>query len=372
MQGCIQQILDKSHSVMEKRRMMPTDAASRSLQFACPICGDSRKKLHDKRGHIYLNSLRFKCYNEDCERTTPTFTALCKRFNIQIDLDKKLEMINYVNENIQYRPTGDDYMSASMDKLLHIDDISKVFNTNTEELADFRPIEKNSKAYHYLRNRKINIDDSFYQATRWITQDWYEPVIVFLNRRNDHVLGLQTRNLKTDKNKRYFKIYNFEKIYNIVNKEDPIDETDAIIYNKLSYFYNVLNIDFGDIITVFEGYTDSKFYPNSVGLVGLDTDLDFLLKSGADLQFFYDYDKAGMYNSLKMLNKGEKVFLWEKLFQDLIKNKKDPYGLYQKLIKIKDLNKLAEIVANPYSKLNLKNYFSIDIFDKNFINFKNF
>lgn len=368
----IQEILNKSHSDTEKRRIMPMSSSPKDVQFACPICGDSRKKKHEKRGHIYLNSLRFKCYNERCESDTPTFTSLCKRFNIQLDPGKKLDIINYVNENIQFKPSEDDYMSASMDKLLHIDDLKRVFNDGSSELTNFKPIQKDSKAYKHLKDRKINPnDETFWEATRWITPNWSEYVIVFLNRRGDNVLGMQTRNLAKEKEKRYFKIYNFEMLYNLIN-EEVIDETEAIIYNKLSYFFNILNIDFEDKITVFEGYTDSKFYPNSIGLVGLDTDLDFLMKSGATLQFFYDYDKAGMSMSLKMINKNQKVFLWEKLFEDLVSKKKDPYTLYNKLIKIKDLNKLAEIVNNPYRTLNLHTFFSIDIFDKKYIKFDNF
>ena len=56
----------------------------------------------------------------------------------------------------------------------------------------------------------------------------------------------------------------------------------------------------------------------------------------------------------------------------ITKDKKDPYALYQKLIKIKDLNKLAEIVSNPYETLGLRKYFSVDIFDKSYITYKNF
>ena len=352
---------------------MPMSSSNREIQFACPICGDSRKKTREKRGHIYLNSLKFRCYNEACHLETRTFTALCKRFNVQLDPGKKLDIINYVNENIQYRPTEDDYMAASMENMLSIEDLKKVFNSGQSELTDFKPVQKNSKAYWHLKNRKINPnDETFWEATRWITPNWSEYVIVFLNRRGDKVLGMQTRNLKKEKEKRYFKIYNYEMLYNIIHPDDPIDEAEAIIYNKLSYFFNILNVDFENTITVFEGYTDSKFYPNSIGLVGVETDLDFLMKSGADLQFFYDYDTAGMWSSQKMMESGHKVFLWEKLFEHLIKDKKDPYTLYNKLINIKDLNRLAEIVNDPYRTLNLHKFFSVDVFDKSYITYKNF
>jgi len=126
------------------------------------------------------------------------------------------------------------------------------------------------------------------------------------------------------------------------------------------------------MITLFEGFTDSKFFPNSIGMVGVNTDLDFIISSGAEIRFFYDNDKTGLKKSLQMLNEGQKVFLWEKLFKDLIKGKKDPYTLYNKLINIKDLNKLAQIVQDPYRRFKLNNFFSYDKYDKKFLNGKNF
>jgi hypothetical protein len=104
----------------------------------------------------------------------------------------------------------------------------------------------------------------------------------------------------------------------------------------------------------------------AIGLNSVDTELSFLFDSDIDLQFFFDQDQVGIDKSLKMLEKGHKVFLWQKLVEDLIKNKKDKYEAKKYAVKIKDLNKLVQEMKNPdaYNKLKLDKYFSNDAFDR--------
>ena len=66
---------------------------------------------------------------------------------------------------------------------------------------------------------------------------------------------------------------------------------------------------------------------------------------------------------------GFKVFLWQKLFKSIVdrKNPADPYDLYHKISKVKDLNKLAQMVPNPYKELKLEDYFSVDVYDLRYI-----
>ena len=143
------------------------------------------------------------------------------------------------------------------------------------------------------------------------------------------------------------------------------DITEMVIYNKLSYFFNILNVDFSHTVTIFEGYIDSLFYPNSIGVVGVNTDVKFLETNNLEIQYFYDNDIAGYKKSEKKIKDGFKVFLWNKLFENVVDNKKsdDPYKLLNRINKVKDLNKLAEFANNPYSKLKLSNFFSEDIYD---------
>jgi hypothetical protein len=193
--------------------------------------------------------------------------------------------------------------------------------------------------------------------------------MVFLNQKNGKVLGLQVRNLKEGR-RRFFLIYNWETLNSWIYGEDAeIDVQKCVIYNKLSYFFNILNVNFEDTITIFEGYLDSLFYPNSIGIVGVNTDLRFLENNNLDLQYFFDNDLAGYLKSEEKLLQGGKIFLWKKLFDDIVEKKRsrDPHGLLYRISKVKDLNKLNELVPNSYKKLNLPEFFSEDTYDLKYL-----
>jgi hypothetical protein len=170
-----------------------------------------------------------------------------------------------------------------------------------------------------------------------------------------------------------FKIYNYENLLEWVNwgKDNPkeLDVNQMVIYNKLSYYFNILNVNLTETVTVFEGYLDSLFYPNSIGLVGVNTDYRFLENNELELQYFFDNDEAGFKKSEEKMEEGYPVFLWGKLFESIVdkKNPEDPYKLMYRISKVKDINKLAELVPNAYSKLELNNFFSKDILDKKWI-----
>ena len=130
-----------------------------------------------------------------------------------------------------------------------------------------------------------------------------------------------------------------------------------------------MNINFDEKITIFEGYIDSLFYPNSVGVVGVNTDLRFLENNNLDIQYFFDNDTAGYNKSEEKIREGGKVFLWKKLFEDIVSKKKtdDPHKLLYRISKVKDLNKLNELVPFAYKKLELGNFFSEDLFDLKYL-----
>jgi hypothetical protein len=188
------------------------------------------------------------------------------------------------------------------------------------------------------------------------------------------LLRIQIRNLKSGK-RRIFKIYNYENLLEWVNigkdrdLDSDFDMNKVVIYNKLSYYFNILNIDLSDKITVFEGYLDSLFFPNSIGLVGVNTDYRFLESNDLDIQYFFDNDDAGYKKSEEKLKAGYPVFLWKKLFEDIVlkKNSNDPYRLLYRISKVKDINKLCEIVPDAYKNLNLESYFSQDELDMKWI-----
>lgn len=364
----IQEILNHNHNDPQKRIIK---SYPERLNFACPICSDSAKVASKKRGNLYLKNMQYICFNESgCNRS---FLKLLKTFNVEIDLQKKLDIYNYIDTNIKYKKE-DNFVISKLDRLIDIDFLTEFLNNHPEtQFSNFSPIKQKSAAYQYLKyERLIDNFENIYEADFSITPKWKEKVIVMLNKSGKKVLGLQIRNLKSG-DKRLFKIFNFEKLHNMLHPEDPLDEIEAVSYNKISNFFNILNVDWEKPVTIFEGYLDSIFFPNSIGAIGLNSidEMGFLMSDDLDLQFFFDQDNIGVRKSVAMLEKGHRVFLWQKLIEKLISNKTDKYQAKNYMLKIKDLNKLVQEMksTDPYTKLKLDKYFSNDQFDRFYLDF---
>lgn len=342
------------------------------FNFCCPCCGDSQKSVHKKRGNLYFN-LRFKCFNCD---TSMSFIKFCDKFNEQIEMDDRIKLYNYIDNHVKYTKTNEHTLDV-LDSLIPVKDFVEFFNNHPRSwLVDIKPVEKNSHVYQYLKfDRLIDNFDDIYQG---VYQVWREGKVVYktrvmisLNKGEDMLLGIQLRNLEKDKIKRFYKIVEFEEIYNFMHPTEPLDEMEAISYNKLSHFFNILNVDFESKVTIFEGFIDSKFCygGNSIGLVGAKNSEDllkFLTESedNLDLQFFFDNDVTGIKKAQEMMKKGFPIFLWNKLFEKL-SEKKDYYTAKNKLEGIIDLNDMVKAANNPnvYDSLKLYKFFSKDEFD---------
>ena len=76
----------------------------------------------------------------------------------------------------------------------------------------------------------------------------------------------------------------------------------------------------------------------------------------------FDNDDVGHRKSNKYLKEGKKVFLWNKLMNDLAKKELDPsrFKVWFKT-NIKDMNKLMQCLNIHYKDLD--KYFSDDVFD---------
>lgn len=357
----LQLIVNKEFSnVSEKRKII---TRSKEFALACPICNDSDKLMSKKRGTLYFNSLRYRCFN--CGHKT-TLLGLMKDRGVVIEPDQKLKLIDYVNEatsKIQF--SDEDFSTKELDKLIGIDQLSNWLNTNeNSQITEFKPVQKGSKVYKYLVDRKITDFENLWEGLYWHTKDWSEIVLINLNQSKGKVLGFQTRNLKSEKSQRRFKIYSFSEIWNMMYPDFELDDIEIIGYNRLSYLYNIMNVDWSQPITILESYIDSKFFPNSIGCVGTNTDINFILNQEADIRFMYDYDKTGIKKSIEMLNKGYSVFLWERLFEYWASTTKNESKAIRELkVLVKDLNDVAKLVSEPYKKLNMVNWFSKDELD---------
>jgi hypothetical protein len=362
--GVLQKILNKEFSSVHRRKII---TYSDRLNVCCPYCGDGKSE-HKKRGNLYFNRLIYICFN--CDKKT-TFDKFCRDHNEQLDPDKKLEMIEHLNSVMTYSDYESDFVDAKFDDLIDLSELERVFSQDLTPISDFKPIQVNGGVYKYLVGRGIppEFHKNIYQAKYWKNEDESEWIIVMLNRRDDKVLGMQIRNLKEGK-RRMFKIYNYENLLEWVNigkdvEGDDKNMNELVVYNKLSYYFNILNINFMEKVTVFEGYIDSLFFPNSIGLVGVNTDYRFLENNELDIQYFFDNDDAGYKKTEEKLKEGYPVFLWRKMFEDIVEKKKspDPYSLHYRISKVKDMNKLSQLVQNPFKTLDLNNFFSKDILD---------
>lgn len=361
----VQVILNNSHSDPQKRYII--EHRDR-LNFACPICGDSSKHTQKKRGNLYFKNMYYVCYNEEsCSRS---FTNLLKTFGVDMDLEKKLELYEYIENNINYY-NPDDVQFDNLNKLYDIQELLDFFggNNKTVKLTNLEPLKKGSVVERHIREvRKIRNPVNIYQGIYHITETWQEPVMVFMNKIKEKVVSFQLRNL-LEGEKRRFKIYDFSQIYDLMHPgNDDLDDQERISYDKLSHFFNIFNVDFSQPVNMFEGYTDSLFLSNSIGQIGVNTDLSFLLKEeGITFRFIYDNDEAGFKKSRKMLEEGYSVFLWNKFYLDIIKDykgKKSKSDLVKILKETKDFNNLGKKFNKPIEKLfNFAEYFTNDELD---------
>jgi hypothetical protein len=362
----VQNVLNTEFKSIERKKI---HEYSDRLNFCCFYCGDG-KSDHKKRGNLYFNKLLYICFN--CGKKT-NFDRMSKDFNQQLDPQKKLEIIQHLDSIISYKDYEEDILETSLEQLIDMTDIERIFSEGDFAITDFKPLEKDGLVYNYLSSRGITSEyhKDIYQAKYWYNEGRYENVMCFLNRNGDKVLGIQIRNLKEGK-KRMFKIYNFETLYKWSHGVEDITDIDInqiVIYNKISYYFNILKVSFESRITIFEGYLDSLFYPNSVGVVGVNTDFRFLENNNLEIQYFFDNDTAGFDKSEEKIRTGHSVFLWKKLFEDIVKKKpnEDPYKLLYRISKIKDLNKLSELISGAFKKLELWEYFSKDEMDIKYI-----
>jgi predicted RNA-binding Zn-ribbon protein involved in translation (DUF1610 family) len=330
--------------------------------FAAPCCGDSLKDYNKKRGTLYYNSLKYVCYNCGYKGT---ILSLLKLKNKTIDLDKKLDIVEYVKQSYEQNSfRHQDFDMSELKYLINYSDISE--HSDTFKLYNIKEIVPNSKAGKYLEKRKITNTQNIREAKYRITDKWTEDVIISFNMARDKVLGFQIRNLVDDKEKRIYKIFSHSEIFETLYPNIELDEIEKIGYNKLSYLYNILHIDWSMPVTVFEGYLDALFYRNSIGCVGTNTDTSLVTNIDCVLRFFYDYDKTGIKKTKEKIEQYP-VFLWDKFFEYWSKKTKDPIkNLLMMKATIKDLNDVAK-KTTKLSELDFESCFSRDSFDKIYI-----
>lgn len=273
------------------------------LNFACPYCGDSHDKVHKKRGNLFLDSLGYHCYNCNTHRT---LRAFLKDFNSLPSQWTKITQlaIDSVTEISSIRSVNSEKL---LDALFNRDLIQHLF-TREEIKSKLGLVEvQGTKIETYLDKRLQRQKENFL----W---DPKESKLYILNLKKDEglVIGWQVRNFGkyTDNGAKYL-TYKWSKACELLDKESSVESVDLL--DKLSYTFNIFNVDFTKTITVFEGPLDSFLFPNSIALSSLHMKVPFENES---FRYLFDYDKPGQDKSLDFLKEGKAVFLWKNFLKD--------------------------------------------------------
>jgi len=328
----------------ERQRIVPS---GQRLNFCCPYCGDSHNDPKKKRGNFYVKWLYFKCYNGGCEQYVDLIKMI-KDFSVE-----GLSSEETLSAKLRIAASQD---AARQDRLLrHELSLNALTNTdftkilvprqqlmNTLKLMEVHP---KSPMGIYLFKRSQEADKRFAWDPR------RKRLFIFnLDETKEWIFSLQTRQFDNANSK--YLTYNLSGIWVKMmgnNDEEFLTKTREI--DQISTVFNVLTINFNDMITLFEGPLDSFLYRNSCGMCSVNNDWPFDVEN---VRWFQDNDDAGRKKALAVLNEGKSIFLWKKFIDD--------FELHGK--KIKDYNDIVTYGrANKINFGDLEKYFSTHKYD---------
>lgn len=272
---------------------------SKSFNFRCPVCGDSRKSKYKARGYIF-------------EKDKGGFIYYCHNCNVTLSIDKLIETVDpvvyqeFVREKIssgftdqqnQRVVTPAEELAKKMKKPTFIKATALNSLRKVSQLKWDHPVKQ------YVQNRKIpnKYHSKLFYAPRFkefvnnILPNKFESLkndeprlVIPLIDKEKNLLGFQGRSFKKD-SIRYITIMldkNHPKIFNL-------DECDQ---NKIHY--------------ILEGPIDSMFVDNSVAMAGGTLDWNYVNENSV---FVYDNEprsKETCDKIKKVIDKGYKVCIF--------------------------------------------------------------
>lgn len=314
-------------SIFEEQIKQKTEQFDNRLSFACPYCGDSKKNINLKRANIYFVTSSFHCFNCGVHKSLENF----------------LNDYNYIIKNENF-----DFIKFNKNQNFYNNKESRIdliFDNKIDEyLIDKKEIEKtfNFREINELNLKKYLNSRLYFNFNNFSYDPSNKALVIYNINKNNRVFGFQIRLFKSYGPK--YLSYKLSSIYSKMNKEiNEIVEK----YDHLSLFFNILNIDYSKIVTIFEGPLDAYLFFNSISLSGVGKNLPFNFEKQ---QFFFDNDESGKKKSYELLDKKESIFLWNKFFND-----------YKIKKKIKDFNELMIYLNKNNLKLkyhDFDDYFS--------------
>lgn len=337
------------HDVLEKQKI--DESSDRKLNFACPICGDSEKKVSKKRGNLYLDTGAYKCFNDGCM----AYMTLAE-FVAKMSKEQGIMLPSFVLES-EYKPVKqhrDDnqlirFLTSDTGKLVTITDVINRFG-----LKRLDQVDDGSRALNYLKGRDLDLVEDFGDCLYSDASD--NKVFIFnFDRRSGRLLGFSMRSLNPDAERKYI-IKTYTDLANIFLQKDLPKQTidDA---NFLNNYFNILNIDFSKPVLLAEGQFDSLLLDNCIATSGVSKAKSIMSNLGAKqgLRIIFDRDRAGKVQMMNFVKQGYSVFLWNKAIAELKKSSQSSQEFIE-INSIKDINDLFSFLRNREPGYTLKRF----------------
>lgn len=337
------------HDVLEKQKI--DESSDRKLNFACPICGDSEKKVSKKRGNLYLDTGAYKCFNDGCM----AYMTLAE-FVAKMSKEHGIMLPSFVLES-EYKPVKqhrDDnqlirFLTSDTGKLVTITDVINRFG-----LKRLDQVDDGSRALNYLKGRDLDLVEDFGDCLYSDASD--NKVFIFnFDRRSGRLLGFSMRSLNPDAERKYI-IKTYTDLANIFLQKDLPKQTidDA---NFLNNYFNILNIDFSKPVLLAEGQFDSLLLDNCIATSGVSKAKSIMSNLGAKqgLRIIFDRDRAGKVQMMNFVKQGYSVFLWNKAIAELKKSSQSSQEFIE-INGIKDINDLFSFLRNREPGYTLKRF----------------
>ena len=334
----LKQVCVEAHSVPNKQLLK--DMSGR-ITLACPYCGDSSTDDTAKRGNMYWDTLQYHCYN--CSEHTNLY-GLLKDHEIRMpNSGDSFTIIDFIKANksqvSQEQVLQNRSLLSVQERAISIDDFKQIFAARDITPGDWIWFQLKARLLH-------NKADEFLFSPKgnrlWI-----------LNRGADNkIIGAQSRKMK-GYGSRYL-TYDLPKLYEEWGKPLDLPPDELTKLAKASTLFGIMQVNFQQPVTLFEGPIDAKFMHNSLALATAGRSTEEFDEM-ATVRYMFDNDKTGKKKMAENLKKGRPVFMWSKFLADF---KLDTYN-------IKDLNDLVKVCFEQKSSAwkQIENYFTTSELD---------
>ena len=329
----LKQVCVEHHSIPNKQLLK--DMPGR-ITLACPYCGDSHTDDTKKRGNLYWDTLQYHCYN--CSHHTNLHTFLKDHQVRMPNTGDSFTIIDYIKENKQQVSQEQVLQNASLASVqelaLEPGEFKMIFGAKEIEPGDW--------IYYKLKERLLhNKADEFLFSPKgnrlWILNKGL----------NGKIIGAQSRRMK-GYGSRYL-TYDLPKLYEEWKKPLELEPEQLTKLAKASTLFGIMQVNFQQPVTLFEGPIDAKFMHNSIALATAGRSTEEFDEM-ASVRYMFDNDNTGRKKMIEKLKKGRPVFMWSKFLEDF---NLDKYN-------IKDLNDLIKVCFEIKSDAwkQIENYFT--------------